>query len=310
LANPDTIRKLGAKIGSHVVVVKRGEIIPKIEQVLAEESGEQTSAIVFPTVCGTCGSTLVDDGTRLYCPNKNCSKRILHQLLKWVSVIDIRDLGETLITSLFKNGRVRSISDLYTLTPEELKSYFLNEENADKKDSLGAQKVYDSIQMHRNVSLAAFIAGFDIEGIGETMVQKLVDAGLNTLELLLTAPAEKFAAVYGFADITARVLVSGLQENADEMRALSANTIRLQEGGATGALAGKSFCFTGELRTMKRADAEAMVKKAGGSCKSSVTKDLSYLVTNDTSSGSSKNQKAAKFGIPIINEDEFLALVK
>jgi len=308
LANPDTIRKLGVKIGSHVVVVKRGEIIPKIEAVLPEEAGDKTSPVVFPAVCSTCGSPLVDDGSRLYCPNKKCSKRILHQLLKWIDIIDIRDLGETLISSLFKNGRVTSISDLYTLTPDELKPYFLNEETVDKKDSLGAQKVYDSIQAHRSVSLAAFVAGFDIEGMGETMVQKLIDSGLNTLELLLTAPAEKFAAVYGFADITARILVEGLAENAREMRSLASSAIRLQEGGASGALAGKSFCFTGELRTMKRSDAEALVKKAGGSCKSSVTKDLSYLVTNDTTSGSSKNQKAAKFGIPIINEEEFLQL--
>ncbi|MBQ3965352.1 MAG: NAD-dependent DNA ligase LigA [Treponema sp.] len=308
LANPDTIRKLGVKIGSHVVVVKRGEIIPKIEAVLPEEAGDKTSPVVFPAVCSTCGSPLVDDGSRLYCPNKKCSKRILHQLLKWIDIIDIRDLGETLISSLFKNGRVTSISDLYTLTPDELKPYFLNEETVDKKDSLGAQKVYDSIQAHRSVSLAAFVAGFDIEGMGETMVQKLIDSGLNTLEQLLTAPAEKFAAVYGFADITARVLVEGLAENAREMRSLASSAIRLQEGGASGALAGKSFCFTGELRTMKRSDAEALVKKAGGSCKSSVTKDLSYLVTNDTTSGSSKNQKAAKFGIPIINEEEFLQL--
>ncbi len=308
LANPDTIRKLGVKIGSHVVVVKRGEIIPKIEAVLPEEAEDKTSPVVFPAVCSTCGSPLVDDGSRLYCPNKKCSKRILHQLLKWINIIDIRDLGETLISSLFKNGRVTSISDLYTLTPDELKPYFLNEETVDKKDSLGAQKVYDSIQAHRSVSLAAFVAGFDIEGMGETMVQKLIDSGLNTLELLLTAPAEKFAAVYGFADITARVLVEGLAENAREMRSLASSAIHLQEGGASGALAGKSFCFTGELRTMKRSDAEALVKKAGGSCKSSVTKDLSYLVTNDTTSGSSKNQKAAKFGIPIINEEEFLQL--
>lgn len=308
LANPDTIRKLGVKIGSHVVVVKRGEIIPKIEAVLPEEAEDKTSPVIFPAVCSTCGSPLVDDGSRLYCPNKKCSKRILHQLLKWINIIDIRDLGETLISSLFKNGRVTSISDLYTLTPDELKPYFLNEETVDKKDSLGAQKVYDSIQAHRSVSLAAFVAGFDIEGMGETMVQKLIDSGLNTLEQLLTAPAEKFAAVYGFADITARVLVEGLAENAREMRSLASSSIRLQEGGASGALAGKSFCFTGELRTMKRSDAEALVKKAGGSCKSSVTKDLSYLVTNDTTSGSSKNQKAAKFGIPIINEEEFLQL--
>ena len=68
---------------------------------------------------------------------------------------------------------------------------------------------------------------------------------------------------------------------------------------AEGLLTVKSFCFTGELVTMKRADAEKLVKENGGTTKSSVTKDLSYLVTNDTESGSSKNQKAQKFGIPI-----------
>ena len=308
LANPDTIRKLGVRIGSRVVVVKRGEIIPKIESVLPEEAGQVTEEIPVPATCAVCGTALVDDGTRLFCPNASCDKRVLHQLLKWVSVIDIRDLGETLVTALFKNGRVRAISDLYTLTADELKPYFLNEENADKKDSLGAQKVCDSIQARRNVPLAAFVAGFDIEGIGETMVQKLVDAGLNTLELLLTAPVEQVAAVYGFADITARILVAGLQEHAAEMRALASGSIHVQEGGATGALAGKTFCFTGELRTMKRADAEAMVRKAGGTCKSSVTKDLSYLVTNDTTSGSGKNKKAAALGIPIIDEEAFLRL--
>ena len=75
-------------------------------------------------------------------------------------------------------------------------------------------------------------------------------------------------------------------------------------------IGGKSFCFTGELNTMKRADAEQLVKKNGGSTKSSVTKDLSYLVTNDTGSGSSKNVKAAKLGIPVITEEEFLKLLE
>ena len=158
--------------------------------------------------------------------------------------------------------------------------------------------------------LAVFIAGFDIEGIGETMVQKLVDAGFNTLDKMLAATEEDFSSVYGFARITAHILAEGLSENRDEMLSLTqGGTIELEEAG-TGELAGKSFCFTGELHTLKRADAEAMVKKAGGSCKSSVTKDLSYLVTNDTSSGSSKNQKAAKLGIPVIDEEEFLKLFK
>ena len=80
------------------------------------------------------------------------------------------------------------------------------------------------------------------------------------------------------------------------------------ESAAGGILSGKSFCFTGELHSMKRADAELIVQNAGGSVKSSVTKDLSYLVTNDVASGSSKNAKAAKLGIPVITEDEFLKM--
>ena len=106
------MRKLGVRIGSHVVVVKRGEIIPKIESVV-EEKDIPLSEIVFPAVCETCGTKLVDDGSRLYCPNKACSKRILHQLLKFQQVADIRDLGETLITQLFEAGLLKSISDIY-----------------------------------------------------------------------------------------------------------------------------------------------------------------------------------------------------
>ena len=309
LANPDTMRKLGVKIGSHVVVVKRGEIIPKIENVV-EEKNIVTSPVIYPQVCEVCGSKLVDEGSRLFCPNKNCSKRILHQLLKFQNVVDIRDLGITLITQLFNDKRLKSITDIYTLTAQELVPYFLNEESMEAgKESLGAEKVYRSIQNHRNLKLSVFIAGFDIEDFGESRVEKLIDAGFNTLEKLLNASQDEISNVYGFAEITARMIVEGLSENAQEMRKLVSDGIITIEEAGNGKLSGKSFCFTGELRSMKRADAEQLVKANGGSIKSSVTKDLSYLVTNDTSSGSSKNVKAAKFGIPVINEEEFLKLL-
>ncbi len=310
LANPDTMRKLGVKIGSHVVVVKRGEIIPKIES-LVEEKNLVTSEVEYPHHCETCGSPLVDEGSRLYCPNKKCPKRILHQLLKYQQVVDIRDLGETLITSLFNDKRLQSVSDIYSLQIEDLVPYFLNEESmeADKK-SLGAEKVYNSIQSHRNMKLATFVGAFDIEGIGETSAQKLVDAGFNSLDKLLTANADQIASVYGFAEVMAKTIVEGLSENSQEMRSLIDNGIIILESEGGGLLAGKSFCFTGELHSMKRADAEQLVKKNGGSTKSSVTKDLTYLVTNDKESGSSKNVKAAKLGIPVINEEEFLKLLE
>lgn len=312
LANPNTIASLGLQIGSHVIVVKRGEIIPKIESVVPQEDkSEKTFPVELPVKCETCGSTLVNEGTRLYCPNKSCSKRILHQLLKWVSVADIRDLGDTLVRSLFADKVLNSISDIYKLDEAVLKPYFLGQESlGNEKESLGAKKVALSIQSHRKLSLAKFIAGFDIEGIGETVVEKLLDAGYDTLEKLFAASQEEIAGVYGFAKVMAQILVQGLLENKDEMEFLvKSETIEVEQGIKQGSLTGKSFCFTGELTTMKRADAQALVKQKGGSVKTSVVKGLSYLVTNDTSSGSSKNVKAAQLGIPVINEQEFLALI-
>ena len=312
LANPNTIAALGLQIGSHVIVVKRGEIIPKIESVVPQEDkSEKTFPVELPVKCETCGSTLVNEGTRLYCPNKSCSKRILHQRLKWVSVADIRDLVDTLVRSLFADKVLNSISDIYKLDEAVLKPYFLGQESlGNEKESLGAKKVALSIQSHRKLSLAKFIAGFDIEGIGETVVEKLLDAGYDTLEKLFAASQEEIAGVYGFAKVMAQILVQGLLENKDEMEFLvKSGTIEVEQGIKQGSLTGKSFCFTGELTTMKRADAQALVKQKGGSVKTSVVKGLSYLVTNDTSSGSSKNVKAAQLGIPVINEQEFLALI-
>ena len=299
LVNPNTIRSLGLQIGSHVVVVKRGEIIPKIESVVPGE-GEELVPVEQPAVCAT----------RRFCPNEAGGKRILHQLLKWVAVLDIRDLGDTLVRALFRDGTVRSIADIYALSVPVLTPYFLTEESISaERRSLGAEKVFASIQNHRRVTLARFIAGFDIEGIGETIVEKLTAAGYDTLEKLFALSVEKAADVYGFAETLARTFVSGLAENRPEMeQLLSSGAVTLVQGASGGSLAGKSFCFTGELVTMKRADAQNMVKEQGGTVKTSVVKGLSYLVTNDTSSGSAKNEKAAKLGIPVIDEKQFLAL--
>ena len=309
LANPDTMRKLNVKIGSHVVVVKRGEIIPKIESVVLQEN-EKLAEIEYPCICEVCGTKLLDEGSRLFCPNKRCSKRVLHQLLKFQQTVDIRDLGETLITQLFNDKKLQSITDIYSLTVQDLIPYFLNEESREaEKISLGAQKVYNSIQNHKKMKLSTFLAGFDIEGFGETMAQKLIDAGFNSLEKLLISTEDQIASVHGFAQIMAKIVVEGLNENSQEMKNLVNNKIIEIEIADEGILNGKSFCFTGELHSMNRNDAQSLVKKNGGTIKSSVTKDLNYLVTNDKDSGSSKNQKAVKFGIPIIDEETFLQMI-
>jgi len=312
LNNPDSIRSMGLKIGSAVSVVKRGEIIPKIERLAPVSNSEknqiaaqlQAQEIVFPETCLTCGAKLVDGGTRLYCPNSQCPKRLLHRLEKWVSVLDIRELGEKLLRQLFEKN-IRHIHELYSLKTEELSEY-------DRMGELSAAKVIRHIQTKREITLAAFVAGFDFEGIAETTMEKIAAAGFNTLEKLQGAAIADLAAVFSIGEITASVIIDGLKECAQEMEAvLNTGIIKIAPPPSQESLPlrGKSFCFTGELKTMKRGEAEEKIKALGAQAKSSVVKGLSYLVTNDPESGSSKNKKANELGVKIINEDEFAALI-
>jgi len=305
LNNPDMIRSMGLKIGSTVSVVKRGEIIPKIEGLAPVPSKEKTQEIEFPKICGVCNTALVDAGTRLYCPNPACPKRLLHRLEKWVSVLDIRELGEKLLRQLFEKNRVRRIDELYTLTTEELAEY-------DRMGELSAAKVIRHIQTKRELSLAAFTAGFDMEGVAETTMEKIAAAGFDTLKKLRAASVADLAAVYGLGEITASVIVDGLKECAAEMDAVLKTkiiSIAPPPSEESRPMRGLSFCFTGELKSMKRGEAEEKIKALGAQAKSSVVKGLSYLVTNDPASGSSKNKKAKELGVKIINEDGFLALL-
>ena len=308
LNNPDMIRAMGLKIGSSVVVVKRGEIIPKIEglapQAALAEPEEKTD-IVFPSECGACGSSLEDGGTRLFCPNPACPKKLHHRLEKWVSVLDIRELGEKLRKTLFDSGRVRTIPDLYSLTEKELAEY-------ERMGELSAAKVIRHIRTKRQLSLSAFVAGFDFEGIGELIMEKAVSSGFDTLEKLRSATESGLSDVYGFGEITARTIVMGLAESVAEMDAvLSTGIISIADPPAAEAvpLKGLSFCFTGELKKMKRNQAEEKVKALGGSAKSTVVNGLSYLVTNDPESGSAKNKKALELGVKIIDEEAFLKIL-
>lgn len=307
LNNPDMIRAMGLKIGSAVSVVKRGEIIPKIEGLAPPEAlkAEKQSEIVFPAVCGSCGTALRDEGTRLFCPNMDCPKRLHHRLEKWVSVLDIRELGDKLLRQLFDSGRVKNISDLYTLTEEELAGY-------ERMGELSAAKVIRHIRSRRELPLQVFIAGLDLENVGELIMERAVLAGFDTLSKLKTALPSDLAGIWGIGTITAETIVKGTAELADEINrilALGFVSIAAPPKKEALPLQGKSFCFTGELKTLKRSAAEEKVKALGASVKSTVTKDLSYLVTNDAGSGSSKNKKAAEWGISIIDEEAFLALL-
>ena len=308
LNNPGMIRSLGLQIGSAVKVVKRGEIIPKIEGLAIKgsiEEPKEKKKIEFPAICNTCNTNLEHTDTRLFCPNIACPKRLHHRMEKWVTVLDIRELGHKLLAQLFNSGQVKNISDLYNLKEDDLSSL-------DRMGEISSAKVIRNLRIKRELSLSAFIAGFDFEGVGELIVEKIIDAGFDTLETLRSASLEDLSGVYGLGDITANTIFTGLRDSYKEMdKVLDGGiiSIAMPLDKKNMPLKGTSFCFTGELKTMKRNEAEEKIKLLGGSSKSSVVKDLSYLVTNEPESGSGKNKKARELGIPIINEDEFIELL-
>jgi len=306
LANPGIIRAMDLRLGSKVIIAKRGEIIPKIESLV--ENPPHSKAIIFPTNCTLCKSELVDDGTRLYCPNSQCPGKAFHRLEKWISVIDIKDFGSAILKKLFDAGRVRRIPDIYTLQIND----FLQFERMGEKI---AQKILRNIKARNEITFSQFIAGFDIEGIGILMADKLVSAGFASIEALCAAQISDFEKIDGFAEITSRTFYEGIRMLEADMRELiEKGYIKIKSSSPSlennNAIAGKSFCFTGELNSMKRSEAENLVREKGGFVKSAVTRDLNFLVTNDVASGSEKNKKAREYSISIIDEAEFLAMVR
>lgn len=300
LCNPDMIRQMNLKIGSRVVITKRGEIIPKIEVVV--DNGPETLEIVHPELCLRCAAPLVDEGSRLYCPNELCPNKELHRIEKWISVLDIRDFGSALVKKLHEKALVRTISDLYLLTKEDLLSL-------DQMGEVLAEKLLRNLKARREVDLADYIAAFDIDKVGPLIARKIVDGGFATLESIFSAKTEDLTSLEGIGEILAQAITQGLAVLRPEMeKVLERGYVRLKRQEGDSPLRGKKFCFTGELAGLSRSQAAAIVKEAGGVVKGSVSADLDFLVTDDPASGSSKNLKAKELGISILSGPEFLAM--
>lgn len=319
LVHPELIDSMGLRIGSEVVITKRGDIIPKIERLVrqtetAGDPGDPHGMIVPPERCGTCGTATVNEGKRVYCPNPLCRRRAFHRLQKWISVLDVRDFGDVLLGKLFDGGYVNEIADLYALREETLASF-------EGMGPVSARKALDNLRSANPVPLPRFLAGFDLGGIAELKLRKVVDAGFDTLERIAGATPEDLARAEGVAETTALALLEGIHAVFPQIeRLLRTGDVQLLQGedlrgntgenGDSAPLAGMVFCFTGTLNSMKRTEAEAIVRNAGGEARSAVTKELSYLVTSDPDSGSSKTRRARDLGIPILSEDQFLSLLE
>lgn len=292
LHNVAQIQRLNLCRGDLIMLVKAGDVIPYLEEVIEARGGEP---IRIPTECPSCGSPLRNDGVKLWCDNDLCGGKGFYRILNWIKVAKIDEFGESLAATLRDAGKLSKIADLYTLSADDIASL-------DGWGEQSARKIMASVDASRTLPQDVFLSAVGIPGVSEMTSEKLVKA-FGTVDGVLQATTEAVAGLKGFSDISAGKIVSGLAKFAPEIREL----MSVVKFGVNQPQSAGTFCFTGEM-SRPRKDLQAMVVAAGGRNLSSVTKDLMYLVCNEDA-GSAKSQKAIKLGTKVITEAEFLTMI-
>ena len=257
-----------------------------------------------PIICPSCGAVLVIKGVDLICANENCREKKLNAMNVFLKKLKIKNVD---VVTLRKFGIVE-IEDL--LVP--LKKY--------EKSKILIKLISELDSKLFTLPARNLFCAMNFSGLSETLLNKIIDwcgwelveTGINSgsFEKTIRDFAAKNGLPMGIGEIMFEKFIASAEKNfrnveliMKDPRYVGSNTVR--EVKKTGI----SVCFTGSLNTMGRSKAIEKATEAGFEVKSSVSKGLTYLVTNDTESGSSKNVKAKSLGTKIINEEEFLKLL-
>lgn len=309
LHNEDQIKRLDVRIGDTVILQKAGDVIPEILSVVKELRPKNAKAYQFPThvpECGGDGSVERIPGMSAYrCVAKDSD--ILHRrrLYYFVSkgALNIDGVGPRIIDLFLEYNLINSAVDLFTLTQGDLQGLPGFKEKS-------VQNVLEAISAARKVPLYRLLVALSIEHVGDETA-RIIAGAMPTIDRIRNASKEELAEIYGVGEIVATSLTSWLhtKEHANELDALLEH-LEIEESetqSGAGVLSGKTFVFTGSLPTLSRTDGEDMVRKAGGTVTSSVSKNTSYVVVG--SDPGSKAEKAETLGVPILSESQFLKLL-
>lgn len=297
LHNISNIKKLGIDVGAEILVSRRNDVIPYVEECLKSTGKIAT----HPKTCSACSTPTEIVGEYVICPNSDgCPAQVVGRIKAWIGTLNILEWGDTLMERLVETGKVKTVADLYKLSVSDLASI---ERMGDKS----AQKCYDILHANAEISVESLIGALNIPMIGISMVKMVTSAGHDTLEKIMALSKSQMENISGLGPAKADSLYDGLKKNAGLIKELLKNGVTIKQKVA-GTLSGKSFCFTGAMKN-KRPVLEQMVLDAGGDVKSSVGRGLGYLVIADPNSTSSKAVTARKNGTTCISEEDFLKMV-
>lgn len=261
----------------------------------------------LPTACPVCGSALElsPNHVHLTCTGEFCPSRASGTIAKWCAVNGIKELGLTTIEKIQERGFFSSIGNMYEQVDSD------SECRAVMGSELGKNwvNIVREIDSHREMTLAKFVAGYNIAGIGEKQVQKVIDScSVKDFGGFFRSDDPLRFVCDGIGEVLSRKLSKGLEVNKADMEETIKHIRIIKQESAVGSLTGKSFCFTGAME-YKRKDLQAMVTAHGGTNLDSVTKNLAYLVIADPNSTSGKAKKARELGITLISPEQFLEMV-
>lgn len=307
LHNQDFITERDIRIGDTVMVRKAGEIIPEVLGVVSEMRPEGAVAYRLPENCPVCGAPVAReaDGAHIRCTGAECPAQLLRTIAHFASrdAMDIEGLGIAVVETLVEAGLVKTPGDLYFLKEEDL----VGLEHMGKKS---AQNLLTAIEKSKSQDLSRLLFSFGIRQIGQK-AGKVLAARFGTLDALCEASLDDLTAVDDIGTVTAQSVLNWFADPQsrhliERLRQAGVNmTAAKQENDQR--FAGKTFVLTGTLERFTRSEATEMIESRGGKASGSVSKKTSFVVAGEAAG--SKLRKAQELGIPVLTEDEFLAMV-
>ena len=310
LHNISIIKKLGLTNNCTVRVYKANQIIPQIDSCL--QDGD--SAIKIPKYCPICGyktEVVTENASEvLMCQNPNCLGKLLGRLSFFVSkpALNIEGLSESILSLLIGWKWIRSFADIYHLSDH--RNYWTQIGGFGEKS---VDKILNAIEKSRDVKLENFICALSIDGVGKSASKTIADAFDGDFNAFYQAFKNNYnwADLQDIGDKTASNITNYLTENEVEVVNLASEMrfiVPVKTAVVENPFIGKTLCVTGKLNHFTRDSINAKITELGAKSAGSVSKNTDYLITNEQG-GSSKYKKAVELNIPIINEEEFLAMI-
>lgn len=313
LHNEDIIRQLDIHEGDYLYVEKGGEIIPKIVGVDQKRRKADSRPIEFVRTCPVCGTPLtrIEGEAAWVCPNKyGCKPQITGRIEHFVArhAMNIDGIGEEVAVQLHESGLVHNIADIYSLTGNDL----MRLEHFQRKAS---DRILSGIRKSLEVPFERVLFAIGIPYVGETTA-KVLARNVHTIDRLMAMNAEELASIPEIGPKIAESIVGyftaeGNREIIERLREAGVQLClsEAELANRTDKLAGKKIVISGVFAKHSREEYKAMIEQNGGKNVSSISSATSYVFAGENM-GPAKLEKARKLGIPIIAEDEFLAMLE